>query len=87
MALFDKDPYDANLLLRFTICAGNTYYHPTGKRSFTLRELACLQGFPLEHQFDPRRARIQIGNAVPPNVAKVFFEHIKKHLLRVDGLM
>ncbi|KAL6716754.1 hypothetical protein ACLMJK_006322 [Lecanora helva] len=83
----NEAPYDGNQPLRHTICTnGNLYYHPSGKRNFTLRELACLNGFPLEHQFDPRRARMQIGNAVPPIFAKVVFEHIRKHLLRIDGL-
>ncbi len=83
----DEPPYAGNLPLRHTICCNGNYdYHPSGKRNFTLREMACLQGFPLEHQFGPMRTRIQIGNAVPPIVAKVFFNHIRKHLLKVDGL-
>ena len=83
----DKSPYDGNVPLRRTICcAGNQDYHPSGLRNFTLREFACLQGFPLEHEFGPTRIRKQIGNAVPPNVAKILFDHIRRHLLRVDGL-
>lgn len=80
-------PYPSNLPLRNTItCNGGPNCHPSGKRLFTLRELACLQGFPLEHQFGPTRTRMQIGNAVPPVVAKVFFEQVKKALLKADGL-
>lgn len=82
----NERPYDANLPLRNTICCAGNFAHPSGQRSFTLRELACLQGFPIEHQFGPTRTRKQIGNAVPPVVAKVFFETIRKALLKADGL-
>lgn len=77
MATRNDVPYDGNLPLRNTICCGGgPISHPSGKRAFTHRELACLQGFPLEHQFGPARARKQIGNAYPPIVAKVFFEAV-----------
>lgn len=56
-----------------------------GNRDFTLREYACLQGFPLEHKFGRIRVKKQIGNAVPPSIAKVLFEEIKKSLLKADG--
>ncbi|KAG8532982.1 uncharacterized protein KY384_001764 [Bacidia gigantensis] len=84
-------PYDGNKPLRKTICCGEGEgYHPSGKRRFTLREIASLQGFPLEHEFgksiSDRQIRKQIGNAVPPVVAKVFFEQIIKALKRADGI-
>lgn len=80
-------PYSGDLPLRYTICCGGgPICHPSGKRGFTHRELACLQVFPLEHQFGPSRARKQIGNAYPPIVAKVFFEAIIRALLEADGL-
>lgn len=60
--------------------------HPSGTRCFTDRELACLQGFPLEHHFGPRGVKKQIGNAVPPVVAKVFFQQIIRALRIADGL-
>jgi hypothetical protein len=88
MATRNDMPYDGNLPLRNTICCGGgPISHPSGKRAFTNRELACLQGFPLEHQFGPARARKQIGNAYPPIVAKVFFEAVIQALLEADGLM
>ena len=84
----NEPPYNGNLPLRRTICcSGNSDFHPSGKRGFTLRELACLQGFPVAQEFGPTRTRMQIGNAVPPIVAKVFFEYLRRHLLRVDGLL
>ena len=62
--------------------------HPSGQRGFTLRELAALQGFPHEHFFlggGVGVVRRQIGNAVPPLVAKVLFESVRKHLERSDA--
>ncbi|KAI9716785.1 MAG: hypothetical protein M1812_005125 [Candelaria pacifica] len=79
--------YDGDRQLsRCITTSGGDNYHPSGTRSFTDREFACLQGFPLEHKFGKTRVRKQIGNAVPPSVAKVIFEHLKNALLRADGL-
>lgn len=54
------------------------YGHPEQDRGLSIREAALLQGFPkdfaFEGNFDARYQ--QIGNAVPPLVAKVFAEHI-----------
>lgn len=84
---FNRDPYPGNLPLRNTICcSGSLSHHPSGKRCFTTRELACLQGFPLEHRFGRRGARKQIGNAVPPVAARVFFEKVLEALRRADGM-
>lgn len=86
MTKLKKPRYSGNLPLRNTItCSGSVNYHPSGTRCFTVRELACLQGFPLEHRF-LRGERRQIGNAVPPIVAKVFFEQVVRALRMADGL-
>jgi len=45
-----------------------------------------LQGFPPTHVFKGSYIRKQIGNAVPPSVAKVLFESIKRDLNRADGI-
>lgn len=80
-------PYDGKFPLKSTItCHSGASYHPSGTRSFTLREIACLQGFPLEHRFGKVGVREQIGNAFPPVVAKVFFESIIQALRKADGL-
>ncbi|KAF2753304.1 S-adenosyl-L-methionine-dependent methyltransferase [Pseudovirgaria hyperparasitica] len=44
-------------------------------RQFTIREAACLQGFPMRHQFAGSKTeiRVQIGNAFPPVAAKALF--------------
>ena len=65
--------------------SGGQNYHPSGKRDLTLREYACLQAFPLEHQFKGTGIKRQIGNAVPPCVGRVVFTGIREVLLRKDG--
>ena len=65
---------------------GGGLSHPSGKRSFTPREFACLQGFPLEHKFGDRSVVKQIGNAVPPIVGVHFIEGIKRALMKADGI-
>lgn len=92
-------PYDGNKILPKAItCSGGDYnYHPSGKRGFTIREFAALQGFPPVHTFSGMSGhglrlkgstivRKQIGNAVPPVVARTLFESIVKDLQRVDGI-
>lgn len=79
-----KPPYDPNTPARtITTGAGEFNYHPSGERSFTNRELACLQTFPLEHRFG-QGARRQIGNAVPPMLAKAVFREVIKSLQKTD---
>ncbi|KAL8833448.1 MAG: hypothetical protein Q9170_004257 [Blastenia crenularia] len=79
--------YNGNLPLRNCITTAGSLdnTHPSGGRSFTDRELACLQGFPLEHKFAGSKMKMQIGNAVPPLVAKILFAHIRRFLERMDG--
>ncbi|KAL8970351.1 MAG: hypothetical protein Q9183_001566 [Haloplaca sp. 2 TL-2023] len=79
-------PYNGDSPLRNCITTGGSLdIHPSGTRAFTNRELACLQGFPLEHVFGARKVKMQIGNAVPPSVFKVFLEHLKEFLKRADS--
>jgi DNA (cytosine-5)-methyltransferase 1 len=54
------------------------YYHPVETRVFTARELATFQSFPLEFSFKGSRSSQirQIGNAVPPLLAKALGEAI-----------
>lgn len=69
-------------------CGGGKNYHPSGKRNYTNRELACFQTFPLWHLFDPGLTigRKQVGNAVPPRLAKVMYHEILKSLKETDGI-
>jgi DNA (cytosine-5)-methyltransferase 1 len=65
---------------------GGQNYHPSGKRGLTNREFAALQGFPMEHTFSDKNVKKQIGNAVPPSVAKILFEAVRKALEEADGV-
>lgn len=62
--------------------------HFSGKRDFTIREIACLQGFPVSHEFEGNRTAIkkQIGNAFPSCVVKNIYDHLRKWLEEVDGV-
>ena len=48
------------------------YGHPKSNRAITAREAALIQGFPLDFEFKGNRGEVrkQIGNAVPPPLAK-----------------
>lgn len=88
--LLKQPPRDGNIPLGETILGGGTqkFQHYSGTRAYTLRELACLQGFPVVHRFEGRTGQIkkQIGNAFAPCVVKMFLTHLRKHLERVDGV-
>ena len=56
--------------------------HPTLNRTLTPREAARIQTFPDEHVFLGTRQEqcIQVGNAVPPLMAKPFITKIKQYI-------
>lgn len=64
--------------LTITSAATREFVHPTEDRLLTLRECARLQTFPDSFEFAGSAAsRIQqIGNAIPPILARVIGEHI-----------
>ncbi|TQV93241.1 C-5 cytosine methyltransferase DmtA [Cordyceps javanica] len=80
--------WDANTLGRTITTGGANAYHPSGLRDFTLRELACLQGFPKKHRFvgTTTQIRRQIGNAFPPNTVYVLYKHLHEWLLKEDNV-
>jgi DNA (cytosine-5)-methyltransferase 1 len=85
-----KVPFDGNTQARcVTTNAGQYNYHPSGKRPYTIRELARLQTFPLYHSFAGAKGitekKRQVGNAVPPILAKAVFKSIVKSLKNSDA--
>ncbi|KAH9826696.1 S-adenosyl-L-methionine-dependent methyltransferase [Teratosphaeria destructans] len=84
----DEAPYNPHEPLKalITCSGGETDIHPSGKRSFTLRELALLQSFPANHRFYGLKGSIkkQIGNAVPSCFGKALFEEIVRSLRETD---
>lgn len=61
---------------------GHSHIHPTQIRSLTPREAARIQSFPDDFVFlgPYLKTFTQIGNAVPPMMAKTFGEVIKRYL-------
>lgn len=86
LRVIDRRARDADKPVGFVIGSNGTVHpHPDGKREFTLRELASLQGFPTYHEFKGSYIKKQIGNAFPPSVAMAFYQHIRQHMEEVDG--
>lgn len=54
--------------------------HPNGQRRMTGRELATVQGFPADFEFQGRLSSVyrQIGNAVPPMLARAIAERFPR---------
>ena len=67
--------------LTITSAATREFVHPTEDRLLTLRECARLQTFPDRFEFCGNAAsRIrQIGNAIPPMLARTVAEHIARN--------
>ncbi|KAF3902411.1 hypothetical protein ABW20_dc0110130 [Dactylellina cionopaga] len=81
-------PHEWDQPFRSTIkCGGGEYnLHPSRNRKFTLRELASLQSFPLDHRFHGKKGEKmrQIGNAFPPKLVGAVMESVRKHLEKTD---
>ena len=71
----------------YTLVPGHSAFpvHPIEHRSITIREGACLTGFPTDYIFSGSHTKRceQIGNAIPVNVAHKLGLQIKKYLLKL----
>lgn len=60
------------------------FLHPEENRCITLREAACLQGFPKRYRFSLRRGKFPaaqlIGNAFPPGFVAAHARSIRRQL-------
>lgn len=67
---------------RFDSFTRGRFAHPSQDRNITLREGARLQGFPDAHKFLGTQEEVaaQIGNAIPPPLAKAMAIAITRHL-------
>ena len=70
------------------------FVHPFEDRTLTVREMACLQGFPLDYEFVGTRLDSysskrnvsmtqfgQVGNAVPPPLAEAIAVAIRDQII------
>jgi len=57
-------------------------HHPSNKRRMSVRELATVQDFPIDFEFvgNMSRAYTQIGNAVPPGLARAVALSVRRAL-------
>ena len=68
----------------FRNIASGPFLHPVEDRSLSYREAARLMSFPDSYQFIGGGIPRQIGNAVPPLLAKAVGEHIQKLLTSAE---
>ncbi|KAL6797717.1 S-adenosyl-L-methionine-dependent methyltransferase [Trichoderma sp. SZMC 28013] len=83
-----RAPLDPDRLAGTITTGGSEVYYPDGTRDFTLREYACIQGFPKCHKFIGTKTSIrrQIGNAFPSNTVQVLYRHLEDWLLQQDRM-
>lgn len=75
------------LTTRFVSLSNGRFGHPEEHRAITLREGALLQTFPPTYKFEDKSRDMNaayIGNAVPPRLACVFIQAIKKRLVPIS---
>ena len=78
----EKDKPAPTITRNFTTPSSANCIHPTEDRALTLREGARAQSFPDSYVFvgSSTDVRLQIGNAVPPLLAKALGEAILRYL-------
>ena len=73
---------------QFSRLPNSSNLHPTKNRMITIREASILQSFPLDFKFNQHRqsAITQIGNAVPPLLARFIASYIKADITNKNTL-
>lgn len=63
-------------------CQPEYFLHPFEDRAFTVREAARIQGFPDDFKFlgSARSQAVQVGNAVPPPLARTLARWVREQL-------
>lgn len=76
----EKDKPSPTIVTRFDTPSNGRNNHPFLNRSITPREAARIQSFPDDYIFYGNKSSVikQIGNAVPPKLAKAIAEEILK---------
>jgi DNA (cytosine-5)-methyltransferase 1 len=77
----------SGLTTRCISYSNGRFGHPEQNRAISIREAACLQTFPRKYRFagsHESKAR-QVGNAVPPLMAKVIGLAYLKHAAKYSG--
>jgi DNA (cytosine-5)-methyltransferase 1 len=74
--------------LTITGAATREFIHPIYHRPLTIRECARIQTFPDDFNFHGNSSEKiqQIGNAIPPLVARIFAEHIREEYGFAGGI-
>lgn len=77
------DDLAPTLTTRCVTPACGRFLHPQANRPITLREAATFQTFPLQYRFAgaPGSVEMQIGNAVPPKLARAVALVVKHELI------
>jgi DNA (cytosine-5)-methyltransferase 1 len=73
---WDKPAY--TITCNFTNVSSGPFVHPTANRAITPREAARLQSFPDNYRFVEQKVQRQIGNAVPPLLARAVALELRK---------
>lgn len=73
---------------QFSRLPNSSNLHPKKNRMITIREAGIIQSFPLDFKFSDNKdsAITQIGNAVPPILARFIANFIKKDIINKNTL-